>query len=125
MKLNQLCFITSLAAAFLAGGLAVATSRGPSAKRVYLDVPEDHWAAGALHELKQKEIFVGYPDGTFRGGRPLSRHEASIMISQTLKYVDKHYMRKPSESASEQEGRKVSFDNRLNNASPPVSLETR
>lgn len=32
------------------------------------DVPPDHWAYDAVHNLKRNGVLVGYPDGTFRGG---------------------------------------------------------
>lgn len=34
----------------------------------FTDVPADHWAAGALRDLKANGLIRGYPDGKFRGG---------------------------------------------------------
>jgi hypothetical protein len=31
------------------------------------DVPEGHWAAEAVRELKETGLLKGYPDGLFRG----------------------------------------------------------
>ena len=35
--------------------------------QTFLDVPEGHWAASALHELEKIGLLRGYPDGLFRG----------------------------------------------------------
>lgn len=39
------------------------------------DVPDNHWAYEAVEGLKKAGILVGYPDGLFRGPRPMSRYE--------------------------------------------------
>lgn len=39
------------------------------------DVPDNHWAYSAVDGLKKAGILVGYPDGLFRGNRPMSRYE--------------------------------------------------
>lgn len=38
-------------------------------------VPENHWAYAAVTELMQEGILEGYPDGTFRGKRAITRNE--------------------------------------------------
>jgi len=35
---------------------------------LFTDVPEDHWAAKAILELRSKGLIVGYPDERFKGG---------------------------------------------------------
>lgn len=32
----------------------------------FVDVPPSHWAAKAVHQLKDEGILIGYPDGTFQ-----------------------------------------------------------
>lgn len=39
------------------------------------DVPDNHWAYEAVENLKKAGCLVGYPDGLFRGPRPMSRYE--------------------------------------------------
>lgn len=39
------------------------------------DVPDNHWAYEAVEGMKKAGCLVGYPDGMFRGGRPMSRYE--------------------------------------------------
>lgn len=41
--------------------------------------PKDHWAYDAIAELAAKGIIEGYPDGTFRGTRAMTRHELAIV----------------------------------------------
>lgn len=38
------------------------------------DVPSNHWAYEALARMKKEGLLVGYPDGLYRGSRPLSRY---------------------------------------------------
>ncbi len=44
------------------------------------DVPKNHWAYAALARLKADGLLVGYPDGLYRGGRPMSRYELAVAI---------------------------------------------
>lgn len=45
------------------------------------DVPEYHWVYSALMNMKREGILVGYPDGLFRPGRPVSRAELAAAIN--------------------------------------------
>ncbi|RED51920.1 cadherin-like beta sandwich domain-containing protein [Cohnella phaseoli] len=50
-------------------------------------VPNDakgHWAAGAIGKALQADILKGYPDGTFRPDRTLTRAEAVRVLNQLL-----------------------------------------
>jgi hypothetical protein len=46
------------------------------------DVPRNHWAFEAVDHLFRAGILRGYPDGTFRGNRPVTRYEMAGMLSQ-------------------------------------------
>ncbi len=59
----------------LAAGSAVAQSAPPS------DVPRDHWAFPAVENLYRLGILKGYPDGSFKGSRPVSRFELAGTIN--------------------------------------------
>ncbi|MFC4598449.1 cadherin-like beta sandwich domain-containing protein [Cohnella hongkongensis] len=51
------------------------------------DVPGDaegHWAAGAIGKTLQSGVLKGYPDGTFRPDRSLTRAEAVRVLNQLL-----------------------------------------
>jgi len=41
----------------------------------FVDVPLNHWAYDSVQSLSAKGIIVGYPDGTFGGGKSLTRYE--------------------------------------------------
>lgn len=48
------------------------------------DVPENHWAYEAVHELARRGLVEGYPDGSFGGGRALTRYEFAQIIYNAL-----------------------------------------
>lgn len=49
------------------------------------DVSQSHWAAKALQELATKhKVQMGYPDGTFRGDRAVTRYEMAAMFLKVL-----------------------------------------
>lgn len=53
------------------------------AEDVYFrDVPDGHWAEQSVYELAQKGITAGYPDGTFRGNKPITRYEVSAFLAK-------------------------------------------
>jgi hypothetical protein len=44
------------------------------------DVPRNHWAFEAVDTLFREGLLKGYPDGTFKGSRPLSRYELAAVL---------------------------------------------
>ncbi|KAF0133711.1 MAG: outer membrane protein [Candidatus Saganbacteria bacterium] len=55
----------------------------PSLAEVKLkDVPANHWAAKSVYDLVKLGITSGYPDGTFRGLKNITRYEAAIFLSK-------------------------------------------
>lgn len=50
-------------------------------------VPFDHWAYDAVQKLVESGIIVGYPDGTFRGERTMTRYEFAMAISRLLDLI--------------------------------------
>lgn len=49
------------------------------------DVPADHWAREALQQLVKKHgLNLGYPDGTFKGERSLTRYEMAALLRRVL-----------------------------------------
>jgi hypothetical protein len=52
------------------------------------DVPSNHWAASAVSDVVKMGVVQGYPDGTYRGNRNITRYEAAIMISKIAKYLE-------------------------------------
>lgn len=51
------------------------------------DVPTDHWAASAVYDLVRLGVTKGYPDGTFRGNKPINRYETAIFLSKLAKAI--------------------------------------
>jgi S-layer homology domain len=77
------------AAAAAAGASAAAApsadiDRTLSAVTPFPDVPENHWAYQALAQLAQDGLITGYPDGTFKGDRPMTRYETAFLVSQAV-----------------------------------------
>jgi len=52
-------------------------------------VPFDHWAYDAVQQLVDRGIIIGYPDGTFKGDRAMTRYEFAMAISRLLDVVGK------------------------------------
>src|SRR5579872_2243050 len=45
------------------------------------DTKDNHWAYEAVTRLKAEGILVGYPNGTFIGGRLATRYEMAVAIN--------------------------------------------
>ncbi len=55
----------------------------------FKDVPSDHWAAAYVSKLVNAGIVNGYPDGTFKGRKYVTRYEMTAFISRTIEYMVK------------------------------------
>jgi len=53
------------------------------------DIPSNGWAYAAIVDLVADGIIVGYPDGTFKGNRPLTRYEAAVLTERAVVYLTK------------------------------------
>ena len=67
---------------FIIFSLIICFSSAAVAENYFQDVPEGHWAAGAVYELVKMGVTKGYPDGTFRGKRQISRYEIATFLSK-------------------------------------------
>lgn len=73
--------------------LSSATAFAAEAQDGFSDVPQDHWAYSAVTDLARQGLVEGYEDGTFQGGRTMSRYEMAVVIEKAKKKVDeKDYM---------------------------------
>jgi len=54
----------------------------------FVDVPLNHWAYDSVQSLAAKGVIVGYPDGTFGGGKSLTRYEFAEATAKALAYVE-------------------------------------
>lgn len=50
----------------------------------YIDVQPDHWAYRAVKYLTDIGLLGGYEDGMFRGDRPITRYELSLIIAKLV-----------------------------------------
>jgi len=63
--------------------VAVLLIAAPSfAETPFKDVPENHWAKWAVNDLVKLGVTQGYPDGTFRGSKNITRYETAIFLSK-------------------------------------------
>ena len=53
-------------------------------KKMYTDVPLNHWAYKAVEDLTEKGLIVGFPNGTFKGNKPLTRYSFAMVVSRML-----------------------------------------
>jgi S-layer homology domain len=51
----------------------------------FKDIPAGHWATEAVSYVTQQGLIQGYPDGTFKGPRTLTRYEAATIFYRLLK----------------------------------------
>lgn len=55
----------------------------------FTDVLESHWAYGDITKAVEKEILLGYPDGTFRPNKEMTRAEMVAFFNRILKGAEK------------------------------------
>lgn len=55
------------------------------------DLPDGHWASDAVYSLIKAGVTSGYPDGTYRGGQPMSRYEIASLLSRFPRAIQKKY----------------------------------
>jgi hypothetical protein len=60
----------------------------PAFAQPFADVPTDHWAFDAIAELAAKGIIEGFPDGTFKGDRGVSRYEVAMIVARILARIE-------------------------------------
>lgn len=76
--------LLSLAAA------AVLSAGAASAAHPFSDVPPSHWAYQAVSDLADQGLLEGYPDGAFRGDRPITRYEMAQITARLLAQEDRY-----------------------------------
>src|ERR1700731_640148 len=70
-----------LAAYFVGAALIVS---GPASATPFSDVPANHWAYQAIQSLAADGLVEGYPDGKFKGDRPLTRYEMAVLVARVI-----------------------------------------
>lgn len=65
--------------AFFAGAAMTASAANP-----FSDVESDSWAYEAVASLSDQNIVEGYPDGTFKGDKHITRYEMAQITTRLL-----------------------------------------
>ncbi len=52
--------------------------------QLFPDVPKNHWAYEYVSTLKGNGALTGYPDGEFKGDRPMTRYEFATMLYKVM-----------------------------------------
>lgn len=82
MGMRSIMPVTMIIAA-LAFGLVA-----PAVAQPFADVPTNHWAYDAVAELAAKGLVEGYPDGTFKGDRAMTRYEMAMVVARLLSRIE-------------------------------------
>lgn len=59
-----------------------------SAANPFTDVSADDWAYQAVASLSDEGVIDGYPDGTFRGDKPVTRYEIAQIVARLMAKED-------------------------------------
>lgn len=71
--------------AIMSASLMALTPQAAYAESGYNDVPAEHWARKAVGELVDKYgVMAGFPDGTFKGERTITRYEAAAAFYRVM-----------------------------------------
>jgi len=60
----------------------------------FSDVPSGHWAEDAVQRLADIGIIEGYPEGDFRGDKPMSRYEYAMVVDRMMDLIENEYCTK-------------------------------
>lgn len=59
-----------------------------AAGQAFTDVPADHWAYESLNRLAENGVLKGYPDGSFKGDKPVTRYALSVIVAKMLSNIE-------------------------------------
>ncbi|MDK8253168.1 MAG: S-layer homology domain-containing protein [Dialister micraerophilus] len=65
-------------------GISQGEKVDPKKMKLFPDVPENHWAYEYVKELAKQGVIDGYPDGTFKGDRMMTRYEFAAMLYKAM-----------------------------------------
>lgn len=81
-------FLIVAAIAVLVSPVFAAQTKLEDSSRVFLDVPENHWAAASVKQLTLKGVFQGYPDSKFKGDQPVTRYELAVALARLVEFIE-------------------------------------
>lgn len=79
-KLNKV-----LVAMLIATSMSTCFGAEKTKHRLYDDVPTNHWAYESVKSLTEKGLLQGFPNGTFKGDKPMTRYNFAVVIDRMLK----------------------------------------
>ena len=82
--MSSLSRFSALGASLATLGLAASLTSPALSQSTFPDVPPDYWAKPFIERLAQRNIIVGYPDGTFRPEQAVQRDEFAAMLRQAF-----------------------------------------
>ncbi|MBC5809569.1 MAG: S-layer homology domain-containing protein [Candidatus Eremiobacteraeota bacterium] len=82
-----------LASSFVLGSV-LSLGRAASATP-FSDVPANHWAYQYIQSLAADGIIDGYPDGKFKGDRPLTRYEMAVVVARVIAKLQENQKTEP------------------------------
>jgi hypothetical protein len=83
---------TTVAVAPVAPVASTATAADVAQAGPLSDVPLNSWAYDAVDQLVKDGIVKGYPDGTFKGSRPMTRLEAATLAYRAVELLQNQIM---------------------------------
>jgi hypothetical protein len=72
----------------LSAALLIACGASAMAANPFSDVSPDDWAYQAVSDLSSQGVVEGYPDGTFKGERNMTRYELAQIIARLMAKED-------------------------------------
>ncbi len=80
----------------------------------FRDVPQSHWAAKAVYKLVSLGVTQGYPDGTFRGTKTITRFETALFLAKLAESMGSAGMEKlGAEMKSEMKAMRDEMDDKF------------
>ncbi len=88
----------------------ISVPRIADAQNAPKDIPPSHWAYGAVKDLASKGLIKGYPaDGSFLGGRTVTRYEMAALIQRVLDRMEEITSRAATGSESDKKQQAASL----------------
>lgn len=78
--------LLSLAMPLAPPALALEAKAQPAAG-AFRDVPPEHWAYSAVEKLALAGLMEGFPDGTFKGRKVVTRYDLAVVVAKVLERV--------------------------------------
>ena len=90
-RLARLAVVAGLTTALLTPLVRQAAVATP-----FSDVPANHWAYQYIQSLAADGVIDGYPDGKFKGDRPLTRYEMAAVVARVIAKLQENQGKGPS-----------------------------